>query len=168
MNMRLAAVLGLVIFLGIGCSPPPEMGPSQPPDDGKVGTATGGGLTVTVRLAETQLMIGEEFRVGILATNRTNEDLHISSGTGAPYSIHLYQQQETGWERIRTYPESTDAVQTDWVLPAGASRAFRPTLIAEPHWPTYTNLRLAVCLNGREDVQPFVHIEVVKPEKMKD
>ena len=49
-----------------------------------------------------------------------------------------------------------DDVEVDWSVP--------PMLTVEPDWPTHELLRLQVELNGRPDVAPLVHIEVVHPK----
>ena len=163
-------LLPLVMVTGwflVGCSPPESPSALRPLPDTTTATASAGDLRLTIHLPKTTFTPGDEFRIKIVATNKTARGIRIKASTGAPYYIHLLQYKDAGWKQIKTYPSASTMVMSEWVIPPRETRTFDPVLIVEPDWPTHENLRMEVNLNGRADVAPFLNIEVLETKERK-
>lgn len=163
---RLAPLLLPLSLLLCACqSEPPAPAPAPPalpaPDE-TTGTDQHDNLSLILELPANTFRVGQSFTPKLIARNTSaTEGVRIRGNTGAPFYLHLLAHDGVSWQRIKTYPEAATMAMTEWVLPAGAERTFTPTLRVEPDWPTYQHLRLQAVLNGREDVNPFVTIEVL-------
>ena len=150
----------------VGCSSPEPPSVQPPPTfDTTTATASADDLRVTIHLPQTTFAPGDKVLVKIVASNKTSGGIRIKAGTGAPYYIHLLQYKDAGWKQIKVYPSAATIITQEWVIPPHETRTFAPVLTVEPDWPMYENLRLEVNLNGREDVRPFLHIEVLNKTK---
>ena len=171
---KIPALTAFSIFLtGLvfsGCSPsgppcPPRTAPSRPPDT--TATASSGDLALSIQLPKTTFRPGEKFRLKITAFNRAADGLRIRGEDGSAYYVHLCRHDGVAWKRVKTYPRASPAMMNEWVIPPAGARNFIAELIVEPDWPTHENLRLEVNINGREDVSPYLHIEVTGPKDEK-
>ncbi len=152
-------------WLLVGCSTPEPSSVQAPTLDTTTATASADGLQLTIHLPKATFAPGDKFPVKIVATNKTPRGIRIKAGTGAPYYIYLLQYKNAGWKQIKTYPSAAAIVTREWVISPHKTRTFAPVLTVEPDWPMYENLRLGVNLNGREDVAPFLNIEVLNKTK---
>jgi hypothetical protein len=159
-------LLLLALVCVVGCEEPKTTSPSQPPSvsTAAIANASGKDLSVTLRLPKSQFTIGEDVPVMIIAYNRGREGLRFSASTSAPYHIRLEESTPLGWEVVKSYPEASAMILSEWTLQPGEKRTIQTKLQVDRDWPTYEDLRLRVHLPGRTDVAPFVHIEVT-PEK---
>jgi hypothetical protein len=162
----IASLLLLPGLLLSACQPEPTAPdrPAPPVPDATTATGRAKALALTLDLPAHTFRTGQTFQARIVASNTTDIPINIHARTAAPFYLHVYAHDGGSWQRVETYPQAAAMVLSDWTLPAGQERTFTPTLRVEPSWPTGKLLRLEAVLNGRDDVNPFVTIEVLPNE----
>lgn len=161
--IRFAPLLLPLCLLLTACqseAPAPSR-PAPPPTNATTATDHADGLALTLDLPAETFRTGETFQARIVARNTTDKDIDIQARSAAPVYLHVNAHDGVSWKRVETYPQAAAMVLSDWPLPAGQERTFTRTLRVEPSWPTGKLLRLQAELNGRDDVNPFVTIEVL-------
>jgi hypothetical protein len=154
------------VFVGCESGEPPMLPGGGPPADPTIAVDSAiDGLTLSIELPSVTFTPGQQFPVKIVATNTTDRPIRIQAGSGGPYRVYLWRFDGLGWGRIKGYPAGAVIVMNEWFLAPHTSRTFEPLLTVEPDWPTHEPLRLEAKINGRDDLGPFVHIEVIRPEK---
>ena len=122
-------------------------------------TETSADLSVAIAVHQQQVVPGEQLHVEVTARNLTKKPITINARSGAPVYVRIWQ--DAGRDEVERYPRTEMMVARPWTLAPRAERSFVLSIPVEPNWPTGEILRVTAELNGRGDLTPSVHIEVL-------
>lgn len=149
------------------CQPDdPEATTPFPPavEDEDTSVASQDGVYLVLDLPKTQFVPGESFTATVLIENQSDHMLQIEASSSALCKLHLMRPYITQWDTFKTYPEAAAMVITPWTLRPGERRTFAMPLTVEKDWPTYELIRMQAQINGLDDLETHVDIEVLRPE----
>ncbi len=116
---------------------------------------------VTMTVGDQTVLAGEDIKVVLSITNKTEQPVEITANTGALTYVRVWRDTAVGWEQLRRYPQVTTMMMQPWTLGPGKTRTNVMRIPVEPNWPVAEPVRITGEWNGAADLRPAVTIHVV-------
>ncbi|MFP4106746.1 MAG: hypothetical protein ACLFVU_11730 [Phycisphaerae bacterium] len=168
------SLVGVALTAGlllVGCKPPEaDTGYKKDTDEVQAGQDVDiarDGLQMALRLDRRTVEVGDTLGVKVLVHNGSQEPITINATSSALVKLFLWQDSAVGMSKKKTWPQAAAMVMSSWTLEPDEQREFIFELPVDRTWPTGELAWLSAELNGRDDLQPQLFVQVL-PEKQSE